>query len=153
MNIEEKNVPAAIRAAGSRLFEFHACANDRGTQTPGEDYLPLDEIAGAFGQIGYEGPIVIEAFTRPKSRKPCGRSVFGAPWRKAKTLRRQTVWRICARYSDKAAANQGVNHSRTVGDAQDDDRTSGHRNEFASPGSVHMTIVREFGLQVERTMA
>ena len=60
-----KNIPAAIRAAGSSLFEFHACANDRGT--PGEDHLPWDQIAGAFGQIGYDGPVVIEAVKRATS--------------------------------------------------------------------------------------
>ena len=38
MNIEEKDIPAAIRRAAGRIVEFHACSNDRGT--PGEDHLP-----------------------------------------------------------------------------------------------------------------
>ena len=30
MNIEEKNIPDAIRRAGKHIFEFHSCSNDRG---------------------------------------------------------------------------------------------------------------------------
>jgi D-psicose/D-tagatose/L-ribulose 3-epimerase len=61
MNIEERDIPAAIRGAGDRVFEFHACASDRGT--PGLDHLPWPEIVRALGDIGYDGPVVIEAFT------------------------------------------------------------------------------------------
>ena len=61
MNIEEKNIPDAIRRAGKHIFEFHSCSNDRGT--PGEDHLPWSEIAAALRGVEYEGPIVIEAFT------------------------------------------------------------------------------------------
>lgn len=45
LNIEEKDLGQAIRMAGDRLFDFHACANDRGT--PGEDHLDWGEIARA----------------------------------------------------------------------------------------------------------
>ncbi len=61
MNIEEKDVPSAIRRAAGQIVEFHACSNDRGT--PGEDHLPWDAIADALHDAGYEGPVVIEAFT------------------------------------------------------------------------------------------
>lgn len=61
MNIEEKDIPAAIRRAAGRIVEFHASANDRGT--PGEDHLPWREIATALSDAGYKGPVVIEAFT------------------------------------------------------------------------------------------
>jgi D-psicose/D-tagatose/L-ribulose 3-epimerase len=60
MNIEEHSVPDAIRQAGSHLFHFHACANDRGI--PGKDHLPWAEIKIALTSIGYTGPWVIEAF-------------------------------------------------------------------------------------------
>ena len=46
MNIEEKDIPAAIHRAAGRIIEFHACSNDRGT--PGEDHLPWNAIAGAL---------------------------------------------------------------------------------------------------------
>lgn len=61
MNIEEKSIPDAIRSARGRIFDFHACANDRGT--PGEDHFNWEEIRGALKETGYEGPVVIEAFT------------------------------------------------------------------------------------------
>ena len=60
MNIEEHSVPDALRRAGSHLFHFHACANDRGI--PGNDHLPWVEIKKALADIGYTGPWVIEAF-------------------------------------------------------------------------------------------
>lgn len=61
MNIEEHSVPDAIRMAGARVFNFHACANDRGT--PGKDHLPWREIRAALDAIDYRGPWVIESFT------------------------------------------------------------------------------------------
>lgn len=61
MNIEEKDIPAALRKAGSRIFEFHACSSDRGT--PGEDHLPWPEITKALRDVRYGGTVVIEAFT------------------------------------------------------------------------------------------
>lgn len=61
MNIEEKDIPAAIRSAGDKLFSFHACANDRGT--PGEDHLDWSGISLALKDIGYDGAVVIESFT------------------------------------------------------------------------------------------
>ena len=51
MNIEEKDIPAAIRRAGPHIVEFHACSSDRGT--PGEDHLPWPEIASALEHAGY----------------------------------------------------------------------------------------------------
>jgi D-psicose/D-tagatose/L-ribulose 3-epimerase len=95
MNIEEKNIPAALRAAGSHIFEFHACSSDRGT--PGEDHLPWAEIAGALTQVGYEGPVVIEAFT-PKIKE---------------IARAVSLWRPLAESEDALATN-GLAHLRNV---------------------------------------
>jgi D-psicose/D-tagatose/L-ribulose 3-epimerase len=61
MNIEEKDIPAAILRAAGHIVEFHACSNDRGT--PGADHLPWPQIAAALAQARYDGPLVIEAFT------------------------------------------------------------------------------------------
>jgi D-psicose/D-tagatose/L-ribulose 3-epimerase len=60
MNIEEQDIPSAIRAAGSSLFHFHACGNDRGA--PGNGSMPWIEIAAALRDIDYRGPLVIESF-------------------------------------------------------------------------------------------
>jgi D-psicose/D-tagatose/L-ribulose 3-epimerase len=61
MNIEEKNSAAAIRAAGRKLYHFHACGCDRGT--PGNDHIEWDSIVAALKEINYNGIAVIESFT------------------------------------------------------------------------------------------
>jgi D-psicose/D-tagatose/L-ribulose 3-epimerase len=61
MNIEEKDLGAAIRKAGRQLGHFHACGSDRGT--PGGDHTDWPEIASALRAIGYQGDVVIESFT------------------------------------------------------------------------------------------
>lgn len=60
MNIEERDIPAAIRAVGPSIFHFHACGNDRGA--PGNGSLPWVEIAAALQDVDYRGSIVIESF-------------------------------------------------------------------------------------------
>ena len=61
MNIEEKSIGDAIRAAGSRLKHLHSCENDRGA--PGSGHVPWKEVAAAVKDAGYDGPVVIESFT------------------------------------------------------------------------------------------
>jgi D-psicose/D-tagatose/L-ribulose 3-epimerase len=61
MNIEERSVGDAIRAAGPRMRHLHTCENDRGA--PGSGHVPWNEVAKACGDIGYKGPMVIESFT------------------------------------------------------------------------------------------
>ena len=95
MNIEEKSIPEAIRRAGRHIFEFHACSSDRGT--PGEDHLPWPDIATALAEVGYDGPVVIEAFT-PKIKE---------------IARAVSLWRPLAE-SDDALASNGLAHLRGV---------------------------------------
>jgi D-psicose/D-tagatose/L-ribulose 3-epimerase len=61
MNIEEKSLGKAIRAAGRRLVHFHACENDRGA--PGSGNVTWNDVAAALWDINYSGPVVIESFT------------------------------------------------------------------------------------------
>ncbi|MCP4314950.1 MAG: sugar phosphate isomerase/epimerase [Hyphomicrobiales bacterium] len=63
MNIEEKDPPAAIRHAGSRLFHFHVSDNDRGT--PGSGHFDFGSAAGALRDIGYDGWVTAEMFVVP----------------------------------------------------------------------------------------
>jgi D-psicose/D-tagatose/L-ribulose 3-epimerase len=95
MNIEEKDIPAAIGRAVSHIVEFHACANDRGT--PGEDHLPWPKIAEALKGARYEGPVVIEAFT--PEIKEIARAV--------------SIWRPLAASQDALAAD-GLRHLRAI---------------------------------------
>jgi D-psicose/D-tagatose/L-ribulose 3-epimerase len=95
MNIEETDIPSALRRAGKRIFEVHACANDRGT--PGRDHLPWPEIARALRDVDYQGPIVIEAFT--PTIKEIARAV--------------SIWRPLAENQD-ALATDGLRHLKQV---------------------------------------
>lgn len=61
MNIEEKSIPGAVRAAGSRLFHFHACENDRGA--PGSGHVEWEEVFSALEEAGFDDMVVIESFT------------------------------------------------------------------------------------------
>ncbi|MCB9148806.1 MAG: sugar phosphate isomerase/epimerase [Caldilineaceae bacterium] len=61
MNIEERSLGDAIRAAGSRVKHIHACENDRGA--PGTGHVPWDQVAAGLHDIHYNGPVVIESFS------------------------------------------------------------------------------------------
>lgn len=60
MNIEERHLPEAIRAAGSHLFHFQASENDRGT--PGAGHTDWVGVVQALRDIGYTGSVVVESF-------------------------------------------------------------------------------------------
>jgi len=61
MNIEETDICEALRMAGGKIFNFHACSNTRGT--PGEDHFDWTAIVETLHMINYKNPIVIESFT------------------------------------------------------------------------------------------
>lgn len=60
MNIEEKHIGEAIRAAGDKVFHFQVSENDRGT--PGSGNVAWTETWAALEDIEYKGAIVIESF-------------------------------------------------------------------------------------------
>lgn len=60
MNIEEKRVGEAIRAAGPFLRSFQASENDRGA--PGSGHIVWSEVFSALRDIDYGGPIIVESF-------------------------------------------------------------------------------------------
>ena len=60
MNIEEKDPPAALRAAGSTLVHYHVSDNDRGVPGSGRYNFPAD--AAALRDINYQGWVVAEMF-------------------------------------------------------------------------------------------
>ncbi|MPZ84117.1 MAG: TIM barrel protein [Actinophytocola sp.] len=61
MNIEETDIPAAVRRAAGRVAHVQVCANDRGA--PGADHLDWPGFRDALDDAGYRGPLVIESFT------------------------------------------------------------------------------------------
>ena len=95
MNIEERSIGDAIRAAGKRMRQLHACENDRGA--PGSGHVPWDEVAKACRDIGFNGPFVIESFTN-----------------KVKSIAKAAaIWRKFADSQDALAEN-GLRHLRTL---------------------------------------
>lgn len=59
-NIEEKNIPAAIRACSEYTVHVHLSENDRGT--PGQGHVHWAETFDTLKATGYDGWFVIEAF-------------------------------------------------------------------------------------------
>jgi D-psicose/D-tagatose/L-ribulose 3-epimerase len=62
MNMEESDLPRAIRNTGDRLFHFQANENHRGFV--GSGHIDWPPILRALVDIGYDGPIVLEPFRR-----------------------------------------------------------------------------------------
>jgi D-psicose/D-tagatose/L-ribulose 3-epimerase len=60
MNIEEKDVPAAVRSAGKHLFHIQASENDRGT--PGTGHVDWSGLVRALRDLEYQGSVVVESF-------------------------------------------------------------------------------------------
>ena len=61
-NIEEKKIPESIRKIAPYLAHFHISENDRGT--PGAGHVQWDETFATLAEVGYEGWLTIEGFTR-----------------------------------------------------------------------------------------
>jgi D-psicose/D-tagatose/L-ribulose 3-epimerase len=59
-NIEEKNIAAAVRSAGSRLKHLHASENDRGLL--GSGHVDFPGIVSALKEISFDGYLMIEGF-------------------------------------------------------------------------------------------
>jgi D-psicose/D-tagatose/L-ribulose 3-epimerase len=59
-NIEEKDVPEAVRKTGKFLKHFHASENDRGMI--GSGHIPYRKIFKVLKEIGYDNWVVMESF-------------------------------------------------------------------------------------------
>lgn len=57
---EERDYAAAIRTLGERLWCIHTCENDRGA--PGGGLVPWDALFDALQEIGFDGPLTMEAY-------------------------------------------------------------------------------------------
>ncbi|WP_068112197.1 sugar phosphate isomerase/epimerase family protein [Tropicimonas marinistellae] len=66
MNMEERSIPDAIRAAGSRIVHFQANENHRGH--PGTGHLDWPAICRALDEAKYTGPVSLEPFRRADDR-------------------------------------------------------------------------------------
>ncbi|MCY7357648.1 MAG: sugar phosphate isomerase/epimerase [Rudanella sp.] len=59
-NMEEKNVPDALRKLAPYLVHVQMSENDR--STPGRGQINFKQVFDTLNEIGYTGPIAIEAF-------------------------------------------------------------------------------------------
>ena len=59
-NIEEKDVPEAVRKTGKFLKHFHASENDRGMI--GSGHIPYKEVFAELKKLKYDGWVVVESF-------------------------------------------------------------------------------------------
>ncbi|MFD0980659.1 sugar phosphate isomerase/epimerase family protein [Tropicimonas aquimaris] len=66
MNMEERSIPDAVRAAGSRIVHFQANENHRGH--PGTGHLDWPAIFRALAEVNYSGPVSLEPFRRADDR-------------------------------------------------------------------------------------
>lgn len=57
---EERDYGAALRTLASRLWCVHTCENDRGA--PGGGLVPWDDVFDALYEIGFDGPLTMEAY-------------------------------------------------------------------------------------------
>src|ERR671918_424276 len=58
MNIEEADWPAAIRAAGDKLVDFHVADNNR--MPPGQGAIDWELVVRTLGEIGYDAYLTVE---------------------------------------------------------------------------------------------
>lgn len=75
MNMEDRDIAAAIRKAGSRMVHFQANEHHRGFL--GDGHIDWPSVARALVAVGYRGPITLEPFRRDDV--PVGTCV--AQWR------------------------------------------------------------------------
>lgn len=59
-NMEEKNIGEAIRKVAPYLVHIQISENDR--STPGSGHVNFNEVFDTLAEVGYTGPIAIEAF-------------------------------------------------------------------------------------------
>ena len=59
-NMEEKNIARAIRKIAPYLVHVQVSENDR--STPGQGHIDFDSVFATLAEVGYGGPIAIEAF-------------------------------------------------------------------------------------------
>ncbi|MBC3788496.1 sugar phosphate isomerase/epimerase family protein [Spirosoma utsteinense] len=74
-NIEEKSIPAAIRAIGRDLL-CHVQGNESDRGTPGTGNVDWIDIKAALTDIGYDGAVVIETFGTPSEELAKAASIW-----------------------------------------------------------------------------
>lgn len=93
MNIEEDNIPNAIRLAGDKLGHLHVGEGNR--NLPGQGSLPWNEIGQALRDINYTKGVVMEPFVKDGGK--VGEDI--------------KVWRDISKGADEAAMDKNIKES------------------------------------------
>jgi sugar phosphate isomerase/epimerase len=67
MNIEEVNIAASMRRAGSALGYIHLVDSNR--CGPGQGHLPFGEVLSALIEVGYDGYLSLECLPKPDAER------------------------------------------------------------------------------------
>ena len=67
MNIEEENIAASVRRAGSVLGYIHLVDSNR--CGPGQGHLPFGEVLNALIEVGYDGYLSLECLPKPDAER------------------------------------------------------------------------------------
>lgn len=73
MNIEERDLAAAIRAAGDRLFHFHVADSNR--WYPGAGHIDFSHLLAVLDKIGYTGYVSGEFLPLPDADTAAERAI------------------------------------------------------------------------------
>ena len=71
MNMEEDDIPAAIRTAGDRLGHFHCADSNR--KLPGRGHVDWAAVKMALDAVNYRSALIVETFPNPAAET--GRTV------------------------------------------------------------------------------
>lgn len=74
MMTEERDYTAALRTLAPKLWCVHPCENDRGA--PGGGLVPWDAVFDTLAEIGFDGPLTLEAYNSSIGDFAYQRSMF-----------------------------------------------------------------------------
>jgi D-psicose/D-tagatose/L-ribulose 3-epimerase len=89
MNIEETDPAAALRLAGSRLWLYHVADSNR--QGVGRGHTDFAAQVAALHEVGYEGPVILEATAPGPDPFKAIKDAGSVPWLEA-YLRESIGW-------------------------------------------------------------
>jgi D-psicose/D-tagatose/L-ribulose 3-epimerase len=100
-NIEEKNIPSAIKSCAEYTVHVHLSENDRGT--PGQGHVDWDKSFDTLKATGYDGWFVIEAFGLALPRLVAATKIWRKMFESEEQLARDGLAFIKREWSKRAA--------------------------------------------------
>lgn len=76
MNIEEDDIPSAIRVAGDLLYNVHICENNRKMPIGRNHVIDWIGVGAALRSIGFDGMLTFEPFADPYGDRAIGSKIW-----------------------------------------------------------------------------